>query len=184
MDNDSSSDSPPIKGYIFLDTCVFQLAGNSNKSKSEAVIKCLIDLSSEGFRLALSEFTVYENLHGLWGKRAQEAIKILRNYEWKLVSDLVLYLASILGGLYNAAGYDRDRIRDGDKIVASTALLEKGLILTENHRDFPSPFFTNYKNIPITYKDSHHNRTIDLALYEPNLDLIARRIEEGEKRNN
>lgn len=184
MDNNSPSDAPLSKLYILLDACIFQLAGNSNKSKSEGVINCLTNLSNEGFKLALSEFTVYENLHGLWGRRAEEAAKILRKYEWKVVSSQVLSLASILGGLYYDAGYDKDRIRDGDKIIASTALLETGLILTENHRDFPHPFFINYRDLPITYIDGHHNRTIDLALYKPNFTLIARRIEENEKRNN
>lgn len=129
--------------------------------------------------MVISDFTLYENLHGLWGKKAQQAAKILKSYERKVVSDRVLTLASMLGGLYKDEQVDY--MSPGDKIIAATAILENGLVLTENHRDFPSPFFVGKRFIPISYKVGHHQRTIDLCLYEPNGSLIARRIEEKDK---
>lgn len=167
------------KTYVIIDTCVIQHAGSSDKGKSEAIISCLKDVASEGYNLAISEFTLYENLHGLWGKRAQQAAKTLKSYEWKIVSNQVLIVASILGGLYKDEQVDY--MNAGDKIIAATAVLEHAFVLTENHRDFPSPFFTLKKFYPIVYKLSHHNRTIDLALYEPHETLIARRINEKDR---
>lgn len=171
------------KRYLFIDTCVIQAAGNKTKNKSEAVINSLKTLANDGFSLAISEFTLYENLHGLWGKEAMAAVDILKKYERKVVSDKVLILASVLGGLYHDAGYDKDRIKSGDKIIAATAILEAGFILTENHKDFPHPFFITQRSLPLIYKESHHNKTIDLAIYEPNWQLINRRVAEKETNN-
>ena len=172
-------ESPQTKKYVIVDTCIIQHAGSSDKGKSEAIIKCLEKLSSEGYSLAISEFTVYENLHGIWGKKATQAATTLKSYEWKIVSNLVLTLASMLGGLYKDEQVDY--MTPGDKIIAATAILEHGLVLTENHKDFPSPFFICKQFLPITYKISHYQRTIDLCLYEPNSSLIARRINEKNK---
>lgn len=178
-----SPGQPQSKNYVFIDSCVIQAAGDKLKSKSEAVIGELTKLAKEGFSLAISEYTVYENLHGLWGKKAIETSNILKQYEWKTVSANVLVLASLLGGLYYEAGYDRDRIRDGDKIITSTAILERGLILTNNHKDFPPPFLTTERSIPLTYNKGHYNTTIDLAIYKPSIELIGRRINANESRS-
>lgn len=165
--------------YLFIDTCVIQDAGNNRKVFSETVINLLTDLSKEGFRVVISEFTVYENLQGLWGKRAIEASKILNSYESKAVSRDVLVVASFLQGLYREEGYEN--IDAGDKIIASTCILEDGLILTRNHKDFPHPFFITVRSIPLSYKIHHYKMTVDYSLYKPNLELINRRIEEKDK---
>lgn len=164
--------------YIFIDTCVIQSAGSKEKSKSEIVIKSLED-TSKSYRLAISEFTLYENLHGLWGKRAMDAAALLRKYERKIVSEKALLLASIMGGLYHDEGIDN--IGDGDKIIAATAILENGFILTENHKDYPHPFFLTEKSIPLTYITAgRYNKTIDLAIYKPDRSLIERRINQAD----
>lgn len=164
--------------YIFIDTCVIQSAGSKEKSKSEIVIKSLEDIS-RGYRLAISEFTLYENLHGLWGKRRSEAAKLLRIYERKVVSDKVLLVASLLGGVYHNENFEG--IDAGDKIIAATAILENGFILTENHRDYPHPFFLTEKSISLTYTTAgRYNKTIDLAIYRPDRNLIERRINQAD----
>lgn len=170
---------PQGKKYIIIDTCVIQHAGSSDKGKSEAIIGYLKKLASDGYSLAISEFTLYENLHGLWGEKATQAAVLLGSYEWKTISNRVLLMASMLGGLYKEEGFDY--MSPGDKIIASTAILEQGMLLTENHRDFPSPFFITGEFIPLTFEKSHHKRTIDLCLYRPNTPLIARRINEKDK---
>lgn len=168
--------------YLILDTCIIQLQGNKQKAKSEAIINCIKDLTSQGYTPVISEFTVYENLHGLWSEKADEAVTILKSYEWKIVSRNVLILASMLGGLYNDGGYDKNQISTGDKIIAATAILENGLVLTENHKDFPPPFFITEKSLPIHYQISHYTKTTDLALYKPHIELIERRVSEKEPR--
>lgn len=161
--------------YIFLDTCVIQDLGSSNKSKSEAVLKLLDDLTSQKFRLVISEFTIYENLQGLLGQRAKSASETLYKFETKTVSREVLTLASFLQGLYHDEKIDN--ISDGDKIIGSTAILEAGKVLTRNHKDFPSPFYIAEKFFALTYETGKTKMTLDIGLYNPNVPLIVRRME-------
>lgn len=178
----NSSIIPKDKKYVFIDTCIIQATGSSNKSKSDAVIKCLNSIASEGYSLVISELSIYENLHGLWGKKANKASDLLRNYEGKVVSDKVLRMAARLGGLYREEKIEG--IDSGDKIIAATAVLENGFVLTENHKDFPHPFFLTEKSLPLIYKVGNYNKTIDVALYKPHVSLISRRIDELDKGKN
>lgn len=109
--------------YIFLDTCIIQDIGSSN-DKSKAVIGYLTELAQEGFRLVISEFTIYENIQGLWDKRASKAIQILKDYEAKEVTKSVLFMAAYLQGLYHDEKYDN--IADGDKIIAPQLFWKMG----------------------------------------------------------
>lgn len=173
MDPSKTSQNNP---YLFIDTCIIQAAGSAEKLKSGIIIKILQEIAEE-YRLAISEFTLYENLHGLWGEKRSQAAKLLRVYERKVVSDKVLLIASLLGGLYHEEKIDG--IDAGDKIIGATAILENGTVLTENHKDYPHPFFITKKYIPLTYFTSgRYNKTIDLAIYGPNRELISRRIQE------
>jgi hypothetical protein len=140
--------------YIFIDTCIIQDAGSSIRSKSEIVLGFLEKLVKEGFNLSISEFSIYENLQGLWGQRVKQATNILYHDE------------------------KVDNVSDGDKIIAATAILENGFVLTRNHKDFPVPFFTTEKSVPLTYRNGNHQTTLDLAIYKPNLELINRRLVE------
>lgn len=169
------------KKYLLIDTCVIQDAGSSTKSKSDGVLSFLKSLAEEGFDLVISEFTIYENLQGLWGKKATEAGEILKNYESKEVSRKVLIMASLFLSLYREERIEN--ISDGDKIIAATAVLEDGLILTRNHKDFPSPFFINTKYSPIAYQTNHHSQTLDYIIYKPNIPLLNRRVGENENKN-
>lgn len=166
-------------GFVFVDTCVVQFAGHKNKSKSEAVLACLDSLTYEELILCISEITLYESLHGLWGKKSEEVLLRLNTYKQKEVSSDILRFASLLGGLYHEEKIDG--IDTGDKIIASTAILEKGFILTTNHKDFPHPFFLTEQSFALSYKVGHFIKTLDLALYKPNFSLIARRIEENNR---
>lgn len=169
------------KPYLFIDTCVIQAAGSKEKTKSEAVIKALKEIAND-YRLAISEVSFYENLQGLWGKKSLDASTLLRSYEAKIVSNRVLILASMLGALYHDARCDG--IEMGDKIIAATAILETGFVFTENHKDYPNPFFKTEKSVPLTYLTAgKYNKTIDLAIYKPDILLIGRRIKEKEDNN-
>ena len=171
---------PPTKKYIFIDTCVLQASGDMKKAKSEAVLRCFSDFTTDGYSLAISEITLFENLQGLWGKKAQKVADAVKGFEMKTISTKVLVLAAMLQGLY--VQEKRNDVDCGDKIIAATAILESGLVLTENHKDFPSPYFIMKKYVPITYLiDGRTNKTIDLGLYKPNYSLIGRKIEENDK---
>lgn len=163
--------------YIFIDAMVIQYAGSKPKARSEAVIKCLGDFEKEGFKIAISEFTGYENLRGLFGTQIEEAAELLSKFENKVISKDVLVMAAYFSGLYH--DQKMDGISPGDQIIAATALLEDGLILTENHKDFPSPFFVRDRYVPVKYEiGSHHIKTIDFVLYRTDVTLIARLIRE------
>ena len=166
--------------YLFIDTCVIQAAGSKEKLKSEIVISELEKIAKD-YSLAISEFTLYENLHGLWGKRRSDAAKLLRIYERKVVSDKVLLIASLLGCLYHDENLEG--IDVGDKIIAATAILENGFVLTENNKDFPHPFILTERSIPLTCLTAgKYSKTIDLAIYRPDHNLIKRRINEADSK--
>lgn len=69
---------------------------------------------------------------------------------------------------------------DIDKIIAATTVLEGGLVLTVNHKDFPYPFFIPQQELPVTYKKGKTSKTLDLALHKPT-DALIRRISEVKK---
>lgn len=171
--------SPEIKKNkqsVIVDTCVIQYSNGSKKAESEAMISCLKEIVKEDYTLAISEITIYENLYGLDGRKVEQAIKVLKTYEWKVISNDVLMLASILGGLYRDEKCEGPNA--GDHIIAATTILENGLILTNNHRDFPHPFFITEKYIPVTFKHNHYFITRDITLYKPNFPILMRRINE------
>jgi predicted nucleic acid-binding protein len=175
-----SDSNPEIKKKLLvIDTQVTQAAGDKYKPRSEAIIKCFQDLVKEGYTLASSEYSLYESLHGLWGNQAVAVASLYSSYELKVVDRKILIVASIFGGLYHDEKHDG--ISDGDKIIGSTALIEKGYILTENHKDFPPPFFTLVKYIPVIFNKGVVKKTMDLGLYEPHYELINRRVDEKEK---
>lgn len=167
-------------GLILIDTCVVQAAGDTNKSKSEAVLSLFNNFKDQKYQLGISEITIYENLQGLWGKKALGASSLFEKFESKIVSREVLVLASRLGGLY---GQEYKHIETGDKIIGATAILENGYVLTSNHRDFPGPYWSEKFWLPISFKSGNHTMCTDISLYKPNTQLIIRRIEDREKMN-
>src|SRR6266700_7651320 len=156
--------------YVIVDTNVLIYAGSKQREKSEAVIRCLEDVVATGKLLAISEITVYEYLRRLWGRKAEEAAEHLKQYERKVVSSEVFSLAAHLDGLYVEEGIDR--VDDADKIIAATTILENALVLTGNHKDFPSPFFVPDTFMTLPIKSRNYTRHLDLALYRPHFELI------------
>lgn len=124
---------------IFIDTQIIQYSADKNRSKSEAFSKIFEKFKRQGYELAISEIVLVENLHGIYGIRNKKMYKHLSQFVKKIVSEDVLLFAAAISGLYKEEG--SQDIRLGDKIIAATAFLEKGLILTRNHKDFPPPFF-------------------------------------------
>ncbi|MEK7571998.1 MAG: PIN domain-containing protein [Patescibacteria group bacterium] len=166
---------------VFVDTCVVQYSNDSNKSKAESVIKCLASSGEQIGSLTISEITVYEYLHGLFGSKRKKALAVLSTYEKKIVSARVLLFASILGGLYHDEKIDG--IEMGDKLIAATAITENGYILTANHKDYPHPFFVTEESFALPYQVGHYKKTLDIVLYKPNLALLVRRLEEKSNEN-
>lgn len=166
--------------YIFIDSDILQYSADKNKSKSQAFIDLFDKLKKEGYDLAVSEIVIIENLHGLYGKRHKKAYAHLSKFVKKVVSENVLLAAAEIGGLYKDERFQDINI--GDKIIAATAFLDKGFILTNNHKDFPPPFFESIEWFPTAFKTSgKYVSTIDVCLYKPRYELISRRIKEKGK---
>lgn len=70
------------KRTVFIDTCI-QYVGNKNKSLCNVINSCLETLKKEGYRFLISEISFYENLHGLWGTKAEKEDALLRTYQYK-----------------------------------------------------------------------------------------------------
>ena len=144
-------------------------SNNDNVSEKQA---------DHDYRLAISEFTTYEYLRRLWGKKAKKAEEAISGYERKTVTREVLETASILDGLYYDEGLTN--ISDGDKIIAATAILEDGLILTANHKDFPNPFFTTHEWRILPIKYPRYTQHLYLAMYKANTQLINLKVSDKE----
>lgn len=163
---------------LILDTCVIQAMGNKNQDKARAVIEQLRELKKE-YSFFISEVTVFENLQGLWGEKRQKALETLKRISWKAITVKVIAFASILGGLYHEEGVQSAGL--ADKIIASTAILLGGSVLTSDHQDFPNPFFKQERLIPVKFKKGLNFRTYDMSLFKPNNLLIKRILSEKMK---
>jgi hypothetical protein len=170
------TNAPQDKKYIFLDTCILQYLGDKNKSKSKVLQECLDGLVKEGYTLAISHINYLEHMHGLFGEKAQKSYNLLLSYAWFSTKIEVFAWASWLGGFYHDEKLDG--IDVGDKIIAATAILEDGSILTANHKDYPHPFFVTEKSYALPYQVGHFTKTLDVVLYKPNFELLVRRFEE------
>lgn len=165
---------------IFIDSNVIQYSADKNNSKSQAFFKLFEKFKQQGYELGISEIVILESLHGLYGKQHAKAYNHLSEFVKKIVSENVLLSAAEIGGLYRDEGFqDTEMV---DKIIAATAFLEKGFVLTRNHKHFPAPFFEPISWFPITFKtNNRYVNTIDICLYKPRYKLIARRIGEKER---
>ncbi|OGK55056.1 hypothetical protein A3B56_03140 [Candidatus Roizmanbacteria bacterium RIFCSPLOWO2_01_FULL_45_11] len=166
---------------ILIDSQTIQFSADKNRSKSQAFLDLFEQLKKQGYELGISEITVAENLHGLYGKSRMASYAHLSQFIKKIISENVLSSAAEIGGLYRDEGYQIGLI---DKIIAATAFLEKGFILTNNHKDFPSPFFESVEYFPVRFQISgKYPGTTDIVLYKMRYDLITRRIEEKVRAN-
>lgn len=165
---------------IFIDSNIIQYSADKNKSKSKAFFKLFEKFKQQGYELGISEIVILESLHGLYGKQHEKAYNHLSKFVKKIVSENVLLSAAEIGGLYRDEGFQD--IKMIDKIIAATAFLEKGFVLTKNHKHFPPPFFEPVSWFPITFKtNDRYVNTIDICLYKPRYKLIVRRIKEKER---
>lgn len=171
----SPPDTQKIRN-VYIDTCIIQASGSKEKAKSKIVTEFLSSFINLGFSLVISEVTYFENLQGLKGIQAEQAVKTLKKYEWKEITNEVLTVAALLGTFYNEVG--RRDVDMGDKIIAASTFLDNGFVLTENHKDFPSPFFLLRRHYPLTYDKGRYKQTMDVGLYAPNNKIIKRKIEE------
>lgn len=153
--------------FIYLDTNVLsKLNGDTFGAKILEYIEQTINLN-KGWGTAISTITELEILNELpveQEKKLKE--KILNLFPRFQIEQNIIEMASLLGCLY-ATYYKETKIDDKhpelpDKIIAATAFVHKGAILTENMRDFPAPFFREIGSQTFT---SEKKKVQNITLY-------------------
>lgn len=164
---------------ILLDTCILQYSGRT--PSASRFLKYLSILGERKFGLAISEFTIYELLQGTSKTKEQELVKILKKFKQFKVTANVLMAAAQLSTLYRREKIPDSQISDGDKIIASTAILTGSLIVTANWNDFPRPFFIESEIKRIEYKKKGKPVMIPVYLLSPDMIVIKDRFKNRPK---
>lgn len=158
---------------VILDSCILQYL--DDKKFYSQIIGILENLIAKDNKLALSEFSRFELLRGATlavEKRMEALINEFKLYE---VSKNILSMAARLDTLYRGAEV-HSGMSDGDKILASTAVLANGLVFTGNFKDFPAPFFKTVTR-KILYKDSAKHQPLIVGILEPDLPIIGAKMD-------
>lgn len=157
---------------LVIDSNFIQKLGDINPERAQAYWNLLYKLSDRLFLWSVSEITMFENTQGLWGEKYVAARDYMLKFRRFIVDKNVLLVAARLGGLYGHPSNNEmyRRIDHGDKIIAATALLERGAVLTENVKDFPAPYFHHFEHQPITYLEKKLQKTDNVYIcYSNNL---------------
>lgn len=167
-----------MNSHILLDTNVIQYF--VGKKFSSQVREYLFYLENN-FNLvpAVSEYSFFEILRGASILVEIEMCKALSFFKSFPINNNLLIASALLHTLYKedtSINY-LDKISDGDKIIATTAILEEGYILTANRTDFCWPYFKEIDNKILVLQDSKKGvKAIGISLLKPNYDLIHKKI--------
>jgi predicted nucleic acid-binding protein len=170
------ADLPLEKKDFLLDTCILQDL-SSTKIGSQ-IVNQLTLLIQAGVILAISDYATYELLRGAFVKTEAEGEKVLNAFKRYSVSTEVLRAAARLDTLYKNDGI-HSGISDGDEILAATSIIINAPVITRNGRDFPMPFFKEYRREIIIYDQiGRREKTTVLYFLEPDYQVITRRFQE------
>ena len=67
---------------------------------------------------------------------------------------------------------DNQKMDDGDVILASTAYLNQGHVLTANQKHFPEPYFKEVKSWDLIFKKDLRTQKQLIYLLKPNFESI------------
>lgn len=171
---------------VIVDTCVISQLNSNSKKLSDNLALYLEDLSKRGYELTLSTITGYEILQNLFGEKEDKTVRLLDQYQQKEITTEVLYWAAKLRSLYKEIGHEITK-KGGDSIIAATAFLLDGRVLTINCRDYPYPFFTQVEHKALEYEitrgdnDVWYTKTIDITLFRPDKVAIFKQFDASEK---
>ena len=168
-------------GLFIFDSCVIQDLGSSEiKQEITPIIKQIL---KDGFKLSISQYSIYELLRHATRKVEDERRKALNSFKRYHISEEVLVIAALLHTLYRNEGFNGG-ISEGDEIIAATAISINASLLTRNPRDFPAPFFDNmnegyFKKTTIEYnKQKNRPKTTYLHFLKPDYEAIQIKIAE------
>jgi predicted nucleic acid-binding protein len=166
--NPKSSEAP--KRFIILDTNI--ISAFSNDVLGAKMIQVLDKAVSYGYGLAISDYTYYELFNESSVEKEVKMNQTLQVFTRYFVKKSYLIGAAHLACLYKEEGIPMTQINDGDRIIASTAVLTGSLILTTNARDFPPPFFKEIAREVIEYENKGWPVFVPIYFMEPQGEYI------------
>lgn len=163
--------------YVILDTNIIQYF--SNQELALEMIENLKEAVADGYRIAISDFTLYESIDGSSLKNEQERMKTLTGIPRFYVTKNVFITAAHLGCLYKGDNHEMNDI--GDKIIGATSILYNAVIYTANSRDYPRPFFDEIGKRYLKYKKSGQEVVLPVYFIRPDIQLITSKYLERTK---
>lgn len=179
MDKLRNDNSP---NAIILDTNILQYITNENFGKQ--IEEYLLSLIASDHTLMISDITYAELLAGLKIEAETKPTMWLSNFPSYAVTTSVLIASARLHTIYSLNELNPEQFSLGDRIIASTAILNGTYILTSNGNDFPRPFFLDAESKEIIYTIANKKRKpekramICLNLLKPNDPYIAELIDQ------
>ncbi len=164
------------KQNILLDTNIMSRIGSSNQGID--LVLYLFNLIERGFGLAISNITLYELLRGNTREKEEKMLEFLKTWFRYYISEEVLLTAAQLDNILKTENIQANSVDLGDKFISATSILTGSLILTNNSRDFPWPFFQEVERKPIFYEENNKQKCFLLALLKPDIDMVRLRFNE------
>lgn len=163
-----------ISRRIILDTCIWQHL--SQLDLFPQIIKVLQDALSQGYGIAISQFSFFELMHTAnvetETKRLEKTVGIKQLH----VTAEILRAAARLGSLYKEDGLGDKSPEIGDKIIAATTIVTQNLIYTSDALGYPRPYFNEIGKHRMDYKKNGKDMSIVAYLLEPDNDAINGRF--------
>lgn len=156
---------------LLLDTNILDYS--LKKETGEVFHEFLDVLKKAKYLLTVSQYTRYEISRGANIKKEITAIDTYNKYGNYAVTQNVLETAAMLENLYKSVKIQADKISDGDKIIAATAIIENLTILTANGRDFPWPIFKECNKKIIIFKVKNRSRCLFITYLKPDYEVIV-----------
>ncbi|MDA1317021.1 MAG: PIN domain-containing protein [bacterium] len=163
--------SSEVDNYLLLDSCIVQYL--LNKEISPNLRQQLKKWSGDIFNFAISEITYAELLNGTLKNKEAEVISLLDKFYSFTISKRIIKGCGKLGSVYKEYNQSLKEIDTGDRIIASTAIINNLFIVTANVRDFPFPFFSSIANYNIIFEKKRNKRMISIAVLKPNYEFIT-----------
>lgn len=158
--------------YILLDTNIFEHLGNPDLYPQ--IISILKDSVSQGYGLALSQYSIFELLDTASVENEIKAMNAVQGLKQFKVLQSVLIASGHLGCLYNEDGLENNKQPErGDKVIGGTSLINNTVIFTTNGRDFPRPFFKELSKPILKYKKSDGRDVYVISYFlEPDIEVV------------
>ncbi len=154
---------------LLVDTNI--LVYGLNPDYAADVAHVFSDLEVMGYKSTISAYTTYEIYRGLARSKVATTKNLISQFEKPIELDLqALKIAAALTTCYRTHSATKDmadRYKEGDVILAATAIYTGMHILTANGNDFPRPFFVERQSMDI--KNSKKPVSINLQILAPDV---------------